>query len=86
MTDTYIPEWWLDDRRVRGLSSAAFRLLVFGLVWSVSNHTDGVIVDDALPLIPSVDPSRAAELGEAGLWERRSGHWLIVDYEQPTQA
>lgn len=86
MTDTYIPDRWLDDPRIQGLSNAAYRLLVLGLVWTVSNHTNGVIEDEDLPLIPSVDPGRAVELGEAGLWERRPGQWLILDREQPAQA
>lgn len=81
MTDARLPERWLNDRRVLRLSDGALRLFLLGLAWSVSNRTDGVIEDEDLPLIPTVDVSRAAELGKAGLWDRYSGHWMFVDFD-----
>jgi hypothetical protein len=81
MTDARFPERWLNDRRILRLSDAAHRLFVTALAWSVSNRTDGVIDDDDLPLIPGVDVDRARELDRAGLWDRYSDHWLILDYD-----
>jgi hypothetical protein len=80
VTDARYPERWLNDRRLLTLSDAAHRLFVMALVWSVANRTDGVIADQDFALILRVDPTRAAELGEAGLWRREAGRWLIEDF------
>lgn len=73
MTDARLPERWLNDRRLLKLPDDAFRLFVTALVWSVANKTDGVLLDEELPLIPGTDPRCHAQLVEAGLWQ--GGKW-----------
>lgn len=76
-----MPEKWLSDRRLLKLSDAAFRLHVTGLMWSVSNRTDGIIEADDLPVMPRVDPGAVAELEKADLWTQSRGRWLIKDFK-----
>lgn len=80
MTDARFPERWLSDRRLLRLSDAGFRLFAVGLLWSVSNRTDGLLDPHDLAMCASADPARAAELERAGLWEPAGDGWLIVDY------
>ena len=80
MTDARFPERWLNDRRVLRLSDAGFRLYLMALTWSVANRTDGVLYDDDLMLMVTVDPRRAAELEKAGLWRREKDYWVIVEF------
>ncbi len=80
MTDARYPERWLTDRRLLQVSDAAHHLFVVGLVWTVSNRTDGVLNDDELALLPGVDPSRVVELKKRGLWTRKRDRWLIDDF------
>ncbi|MCA1704843.1 MAG: hypothetical protein LC808_16880 [Actinobacteria bacterium] len=80
MTDARFPERWLNDRRMLRLSDAGFRLFVTSLAWSVSNRTDGALLDDDLSLLAYTDSNRVAELARAGLWERRPNGWQIVDF------
>jgi hypothetical protein len=77
VTDARLHERFLTDRRVRRLSDAEFRLYVTALVWSVANRTDGVIIDDDLPLIPDVDAALAPALVKAELWHRQRGRWRM---------
>ena len=81
MTDARFPERWLNDRRLRRLSDAGFRLFMVSLTWSVSNRTDGVLYPDDLALLADVDPARAVELEKAELWRRVKDYWLVVDFE-----
>jgi hypothetical protein len=81
MTDARIPERWLNDRRLLLLSDAAFRLHITGLVWAVSNRTEGVIDEADLPLVPRVDPGLTAELEKVGLWEREGSGWVLVEFD-----
>lgn len=80
MTDARFPERWLNCRRLLRLSDPAFRLHILALAWSVSNRTDGVLYDDDLLLIPTVDATRATELAKAGLWCRERDYWMVVDF------
>jgi len=80
MTDARFPDRWLNDRRVLRLSDAGFRLFVTSLAWAVSNRTDGILLDDDLPLIPRVERGCDVELVKAGLWDRDKDCWLIVDF------
>lgn len=80
MTDARIPERWLNDRRLLRLSDPGFRLFVMSLMWSVSNRTDGMVYDDDLPLMPTVDAARAPELAKYGVWVRERDFWVIADY------
>jgi hypothetical protein len=82
VTDARFPERWLNDRRLARLADDAFRLHVTGLAWSAANRTDGVLWDDDLGLLSRANPLCAPDLARAGLWERRDGYWLIVDYEE----
>ena len=80
MTDARHPDRWLTDRRFLRLSDGAYRLYGMALLWSVANRSDGVIFDDDLALLPAVDALFALELGDAGLWRREPGMWVIEDY------
>jgi hypothetical protein len=80
MTDARLPERWLNDRRFLRLSDAAHRLYVHTLMWSVANRSDGVVYDDDLALMPSVDIARVGELDKAELWQRDGDRWLILDF------
>src|ERR1035437_5620079 len=75
------------DRRVLLTSPGAWRLYTFALLYAVTNRSDGLILAADLPLIPAVDPQCSAELVDRGLWERRRGGWLIVDFKvtQPSR-
>jgi hypothetical protein len=81
MTDARFPERWLIDRRLLGLSDAAFRAFVVSLAWSVGNRTEGVLDGEDLRLIPDVDSDRVAELVAAGLWVAEREHWQIRDFD-----
>jgi hypothetical protein len=80
VTDARFPERWLNDRRIMRLSDSAFRLHVVAITWSVSNRTDGVIHDDDLCLIPTVDANFTDELEKASLWEHDADRWTIVGF------
>jgi hypothetical protein len=80
MTDTRLPERWLNDRRIQRLSSDTFVAFCNTLMWSNSNRTDGVIKDCELELIPRCKGVHAGELVEAGLLKRRRDSWLVIDF------
>ena len=80
MTDARFPDRWLNDRRLQGLSDAAFRLYVIGLMWSVSNRSDGAVDHVDVRLMPGVDASRVGDLERVSLWQRQGDSWLIVDF------
>jgi hypothetical protein len=77
MTDTRLPERWLNDRRILKLTDHAYRSFFNALMWSVSNRTDGVIEPDDLKLIPGFDPGCVSELTDSGLWAKLRKGWLI---------
>ncbi|MFG2225352.1 hypothetical protein [Streptomyces sp. NPDC048644] len=77
----------LDDRfpshrKVALLSDKAFRLYVSGLCWVSENLTEGKILDRELKVISRIrgPKTAAAELVDAGLWERIPDGYLIHDY------
>jgi hypothetical protein len=80
MTDARLPERWLMDRRVLLTSPGAWRLYTFGLMYSIANRNDGLLLAADLPLIPSVDAGLADELVKVGLWTRHGDGWRITDY------
>lgn len=80
MTDARFPERWLSDRRVLRLSPLAFRLFALGLLWSVSNRTDGRIEAADLPLVPGASDGLVAELVAAGLWAVVPEGWIIPEF------
>ena len=80
MTDARLPDRWLTDRRLQRLSDSHFRAFVNGLLWSVSNRTDGVIEIDDLALIPRFPAGVVQTLVDAGLWAPQSGGWVIADF------
>lgn len=58
-------------------------LYVTGLAYCTANLTDGLIHQDALPLVAAeaeVKPSTARRLVEVGLWEEVDGGHLVHDY------
>lgn len=85
MVDARVPERYLSDRRVLRTSDKAFRLLITGTVFAVSNRTDGVIAEDDISLMPKVRRAAADELVELGLWHPIDGGWAIDSFlEQQT--
>lgn len=77
----------LDDRfpshrKVALLSDRAFRLHVSALCWCSENLTEGAIRERELPVISRIRGVKktAAELEEAGLWDRADDGWMIHDY------
>lgn len=77
----------LDDRfpshrKVALLSDRAFRLYVSALCWSSENLTEGRILEKELPLVARIRgvKASAAELEQAGLWDRADAGWVIHDY------
>lgn len=82
MTDTRLPECWLNDRRIRRLSSDGYRSFVIALMWSVSNQTDGYIDDADLDLIPGFVFPHQGELRESGLWVRVESGWHITVFAE----
>lgn len=86
MTDARFPERWLNDRRVTRLSDGAFRLFVTSLAWSAANRTDGIIERQDVELIPRFEPSLAAELHGAGLWQVAEQGWYVIVVYEETQT
>lgn len=64
-----------DHPKVVGLTDAAFRLYVEALCWCSRRHANGAIAAAALPSIGihKRPLALAAELVDAGLWERTEG-------------
>ncbi|TFC85802.1 hypothetical protein E3T24_07760 [Cryobacterium sp. TmT2-59] len=80
MTDSRLPERYLNDRRINRLSAEHFRSYVMATLWSVSNRTDGVLTDQDLTLIPGFSMTAPAAFEAAELWAGRSGEWTIEDF------
>jgi hypothetical protein len=77
----------LDDRfashrKVALLSDRAFRLYISALCWASENLTEGKILDRELSVVARVRglKAAAAELQQAGLWDRVEDGWQIHDY------
>lgn len=71
------------NRKVDGLSDAAFRLHVSAIFWCARNLTDGFVPEDDLELVCARvrTPARfAAQLVDRKLWHERPGGWQIKDY------
>lgn len=71
------------NRKVDGLTDAAFRLHVSAIFWCARNLTDGFVPARDLELVTSRVKSprkRADELVERGLWITRPGGWEINAY------
>jgi hypothetical protein len=74
------------NRKVFGLTDAAFRLYVSAIDWSREQRTDGVITEKDMPAIPRLPRSWRAvaiELVGAGLWEAVENGWRIIDWCEP---
>jgi len=72
-----------DHPKVRGLSDAAFRLHVAGILHCARWLTDGVITAEVLPdLVRRYRPATTAELVERGMWREAIGGdaYVIHDY------
>ncbi len=71
------------NRKVFGLSDAAFRLYVSAIDWSREQRTDGVLTEKDMPAIPRLPRSWRAvalELTGAGLWHQLDDGWQIHDF------
>lgn len=71
------------NRKVDGLSDAAFRLHVSAIFWCARNLTDGFVPEGDLELVSARvrTPTRfAAELVDRGLWIEHETGWQIKDY------
>ena len=80
MTDSRLPERYLNDRRINRLSAEHFRSYVMATLWSVSNRTDGVLTVEDLTLIPGFSATAPAALYAAELWVGIVGGWTIEDF------
>lgn len=80
VTDTRMPQRWISDTRFTRLSGDAFKLFTFGLMFSVANRREGLLLDDDLPDLPRVNLDRASELERAGLWVREGCGWRIAEH------
>jgi hypothetical protein len=86
MTDARFPERWLNDARLQRVGPSAYRLFGNGLMWTVSNRTDGHIPTWALGMIPHASEAAAEELAAVGLWaEHERDGWTVTEFE-PTQT
>lgn len=61
------------------LSPQAFQLLTFGLLKSLEDGLPGLISDEYLNEISAETTISAIELDSAGLWERRSDGYYVVE-------
>lgn len=71
------------NRKVDGLTDAAFRLHVSAIFWCARNLTDGFVPASDLELVTARVKSprkRADELVERRLWITRDDGWEINDY------
>lgn len=85
--DARVPERALTDACLDGLSDAAYRIWVAGLVYAVGQSSDGRIPRRALRLLHP-DGARldlANELVECGVWKLDGDGWLNLRY-QPDQT
>jgi hypothetical protein len=80
MTDSRLPERYLNDRRINRLTPEHFRAYVMATLWSVSNRTDGVLTVEDLALIPGFSTTAPAALEAADLWVWIDGVWTIEDF------
>ena len=80
MTDSRLPERYLNDRRINRLSAEHFRSYVMATLWSVSNRTDGVLTAEDLALIPGFSTTAPAAFEAADLWVGIEGAWTIDDF------
>lgn len=78
----------LDDQfpkhpKVLPLSDAAFRLHVAGICYCAQYLTNGLIDEDAVPLlVPRYKPRTLADLTDRGLWLPHPDGYEIRDYLQ----
>lgn len=71
------------NRKVDGLSDAAFRLHVSAIFWCARNLTDGFVPEEDLELVCARvrTPARfATQLVDRKLWLECPGGWQIKDY------
>lgn len=80
--DSRFPTQYLNDRRVMRCSLPAFRQLVLGTAWSVTNMTDGKVLHEDLPLVPFASAEHAKELVKLELWRETRDGYLITDFEK----
>lgn len=82
VTDTRLAESFLTHPTVDGLSDAAHRVYVNGLVYAVAGSTDGHLPKRSLRLLHPEGTSAPVvhELLAAGLWTQHEGGYLIRNY------
>lgn len=80
VTDARFPERYLVDRRVTNLSPRDFRSFVMATAWSVSNRTDGVVLQSDLVLIPLFAVESVEVLVGCGLFAVEGDGWLLTDF------
>lgn len=71
-----------NNRKVRPLSDAAYRLDSSAICWSNANLTDGFVRDDELEVVSDVKKPRPAveELVLRGRWDKTEAGWQIHDF------
>lgn len=82
MTDTRLPEQWLNNPKFDELSDTAWRVFTGGLMWSNSNATDGAIPSRYLRMLhpDGEKPNAIQELVAAGLWGESNGNYQVLDW------
>jgi len=81
MTDARLPERWLVDRRWVVLTDTERSGYLMALLWSVSNRTDGQILQRDLLLIPTFQAHAVPGLVASGMWVETPGGWQIADFK-----
>lgn len=78
MTRDGTPDF-IDFEGLGPLSPQAFQLLTFGLLNSLNEGRPGYVSDECLNAISSETKIAAVELESAGLWERRSDGYYVLE-------
>ncbi len=71
---------WMNEK-VRSLSPAALRVLLFSWCMASGNETKGHVPGSWLPLLEA-KPKLVAELLEVGLWHQNGAGYVIHDWEE----
>ena len=82
MTDTRIPDRWMQQGRFRRLTDRQFRSYFVALVWTVSERTEGVVRPEDVGLIVDFDAEAIPVFLESRLWRKVRSGWLIVDFDE----
>lgn len=82
VVDARLPERWLLDERMYGLSDSAWRLFTGALMWCNQQQTDGVLTTRAYRFMypDVVTEDMVAELVSEELWRTTSTGFVVADW------